>query len=111
VEQERFQTDPGCRFAVINNKVGAYSIDGLQYVANYLFVYESPVPVIDREQMERRLIRDGQANTVFIYDLVVQGTLDSRILDFHREGDDLLAALREDPRTVLNEAALLPQRA
>lgn len=97
----KFQSDPSQRFAVINNKVGAYSLDGLQDKANFAYVFESPLSVIDRSQAEKRLVRQGQQRKVFIYDLLVKGTLDRRILDFHKDGADLLKALRADPRALL----------
>lgn len=100
---QRFQDRPDCTVAIINNRVGAYSLDGLQEVANYTMFYESPVSVIDREQAERRLRRDGQLRKVFQYDLVTKGTLDRRILQFHREGDDLLKALRINPQLLLKD--------
>jgi hypothetical protein len=94
--QERFMCDPGCEIAVINSRVGAYSIDGLQDVANYVCFYESPVSCLDREQAEKRLRRQGQRRCVFQYDLVVRGTKDQLILDYHKEGRDLFAELRRD---------------
>ena len=99
-EQKRFQEDPDCDVAIINNKVGAYSIDGLQ-VANYVFYFESPVGVLEREQSEKRVKRQGQLHKVFQYDLVTKGTLDKRILDFHKDGADLLKALRQNPADLL----------
>lgn len=97
----RFLNDSACQVAVINNKVGAYSLDGLQEVANYVFYYESPVAVIDREQGEKRVNRPGQKRQVYIYDLVVEKSVDERILDFHREGQDLMTAVRHDPQLLL----------
>ena len=97
----KFDQDEDCRVAVVNNKVGAYSIDGLQDVANYLFFYESPVSVIDREQAEKRVKRQGQRRRVIQYDLVVPDSVDQRILDFHKEGKDLMAAIRKDPKQLL----------
>lgn len=94
----RFLQDPACSLAIINNRIGAYSLDGLQRVANYVFFYESPVSVIDRQQAERRVLRDGQARHVFQYDLVVRGTADHNILEFHREGRDLYEALTRDAK-------------
>jgi len=99
-ELAKFQEDPNCEVAVLNNRIGAYSLDGLQ-VANYVMFYESPVSVIDREQAERRARRSGQTRRVFQYDLVVQGTLDQKILDYHSEGASLLEALRANPEDVL----------
>lgn len=100
-ELKRFTTDPKCRVAVINNKVGAYSLDGLQEVANYIFYYESPISVVDRDQSERRVNRPGQKRVVYIYDLVVPNSVDTRILAFHKEGRDLMTAVRKDPRLLL----------
>lgn len=100
-ELDKFQNDPECRFAVIQNKVGAYSLDGLQKVANYMFVYESPLSIIDREQLERRIERQGQKRTVFIYDLIVPNSVDSRILEFHQEGKDIMDAIKKDPKVLV----------
>jgi SNF2 family DNA or RNA helicase len=98
---KRFQTQDGCDIAILQNRVGAYSLDGLQ-VANYQVFYESPVSVIDREQAEARVRRQGQKHKIFRYDLIMKDTLDRRILEFHREGDTLLEALRRDPRKQLD---------
>ena len=97
---ERFIVDPACQIAVVNNRVGAYSLDGLQ-VANYEFFYESPVSVIDRAQAEKRIDRQGQTRKCFIYDLVAEDTVDEKILDFHREGKDLFKMLLTNPQSVL----------
>lgn len=97
----QFQSDPKQRIAVINEKIGAYSLDGLQDKASYLYFYESPISVIDRSQAEKRVVRQGQKQKVFMYDLVVKGTLDRRILQFHKDGGDLLAALRANPKQLL----------
>lgn len=99
--QNRFFDDPETTVAVVNHRVGAYSLDGMQEVANYAMVYESPVSAIDREQMERRLIREGQKRKVFTYDLVMRGSVDTKILDYHKEGNDLMKALLKDPNAVL----------
>jgi SNF2 family DNA or RNA helicase len=95
-----FETKPQCRLAVVQNKVGAYSLDELK-VANYCFFYESPVSVIDREQAEKRLRRQGQTRRVFQFDLVVRGSMDARILYYHQEGEDMMKALLRDPQSVL----------
>lgn len=84
------------RLAVVNNKVGAFSLDGLQ-IANYSFFYESPVSPIDREQAERRLRRQGQSRKVMQYDLITRHSADSKILEFHQEGEALMTALLRNP--------------
>jgi SNF2 family DNA or RNA helicase len=84
---DRFDRDKKCRVFILNNFEG-YGLN-LQ-AAGYGFYFESPVPVIKRKQTERRLIRQhSRLKRKFIYDLIVQGTLDERILDFHAEGKDL----------------------
>ena len=96
----QFQENPQRRVIVVQNRVGAYSLDGLQ-VANYGVFFESPVACIDREQAEKRLNRQGQLRKVFWYDLLVEGSVDRRIRQFHKEGGDLLRALLHDPASVL----------
>lgn len=108
-ELRRFAEDPRCRTAVIQHRVGAYSLDGLQDVAWYVFFFESPLSPIDREQAERRLVRDGQRHRVCVYDLVVRGSMDQRILDLIAEGDDVVEAIMRDPARVVGGGSV-PQR-
>lgn len=96
----QFIDDPKTTVAVINNQVGAYSLDGLQ-VANYEFHYETAVSVIDRSQAEKRIVRQGQKRKCFIYDLVVKDTVDEKILAFHQTGRDLFKSLLANPKAVL----------
>lgn len=100
-ELNRFANDPKSTVAVVNNQLAAMSLDGLQHVANYDMFYESPVSSIDREQAERRLVRDGQKRTVFRYDLLVRKTVDEKIRFFHQEGADIFQALMRDPKAFL----------
>ena len=100
-ELSRFADDKNCTVAVIQNQTGAYSLDGLQEVANYTFFHESPVGKIDREQAERRLIRDGQKHNVFQYDLLTEGTADERILAYHAQAEGLFKALLRNPEKAL----------
>lgn len=99
-EIDRFIYDDDTRFCVVNNHVGAYSLDGLQ-VANYEVFFESPVSVMDREQAQRRIWRQGQTRKSFFYDPVVKDTVDEKILEFHAEGRDLFKALLVDPSKLL----------
>jgi SNF2 family DNA or RNA helicase len=63
--------------------------------------------VIDRSQAEKRIIRKGQTRKCFIYDLVAYGTVDDKILEFHRQGQSLFdSLLGGDPQKVL---ALQPE--
>lgn len=87
----RFNTDDRVKGMLVQHRLGARSLN-LQR-ANYLFYYESPVGVVARVQSERRVRRSGQLRTVFQFDLVCRGTVDARILRFHKEGGDLFTAL------------------
>lgn len=87
----RFVKDPKCRVFVLNTS-GAFGLN-LQ-MARYIVFFESPVPVILRKQMERRVERQGSKyQRVFMYDLVMRRTYDRRILQFHEEGKDLFEAI------------------
>lgn len=92
---QRFQDDPDCDVLLVQSQLGAFSLN-LQ-VANYVFYYESMVSALDRHQSEARCWRKGQERKVFMYDLVAAGTADERILAFHKEGNNLFAALTRDP--------------
>lgn len=99
-EKRRFIEDDRCRVMLLNNKKGNYGLDYLS-IANYVHFFESPVACIDRAQAEKRAHRDGQKRTVFQYDLVVRGSMDERILAFHKEGADLFKLLIRDPGAAL----------
>lgn len=59
-------------------------------VAKYGLFYESPVSAIARKQAQRRVERQYSLyKTVFIYDLLVRGSVDEKIIEFHKEGGDL----------------------
>lgn len=90
-----FNEDPEYRVLILNHKKGAMGLN-LQ-VANYEFMYESPVSAIDRYELEGRIFRNGQKFKSFIMDLIVRDSVDQNILDFHTEGKDLFKRLVEDP--------------
>jgi SNF2 family DNA or RNA helicase len=86
-----FDKDAETRVLILNNSMGM----GLNLqVANVGIYYESPVSAMMREQTRRRFVRQGSPHDrVFLYDLVSRGTVDERILTFHKEGRDLLKAI------------------
>jgi SNF2 family DNA or RNA helicase len=98
-ELRRFLDDPQCRVFVVNSRSGAMGLN-LQ-VSHYVAVYESPVSPIVRQQAEARCLRQGQRETVFIYDLLCKNTVDGKILGFLAEGRDLFKALVEGGLKVL----------
>lgn len=87
--RERFLTDPACRVMVMNSSAGGTGNDGLQRVARYMVFYESPTPPTDRKQTEKRIHRPGQEQRSFIWDVVMQRTLDAGILASIKEGIDV----------------------
>lgn len=87
-----FKNDPGVMALVLNHAAGGYGLN-LQ-AANVGIVYESPVSVILRQQIEARFIRQYSTwSNVFLYDLVAKNTADSVILKFAAEGKDLYRAI------------------
>lgn len=89
----RFLTDPGKKAFVMNSESGGTGTDGLQKVARYLIFYESPVSPIARQQVLKRVHRPGQQHRTFIYDLVMEQSIDLRILTMIAEGQNLHAAV------------------
>jgi SNF2 family DNA or RNA helicase len=87
-ELRRFKADPDCRVLVINSQSGSSSLN-LQ-IANYLVFFEPTDSAIDRQQAISRLYRSGQERVVFIYDLLVNGTVDERISKAVNNGVSLL---------------------
>lgn len=88
-----FTTNPRCRFLLLSN---AMAIGLNLQIARYGVFFESPVPVITRTQAKARFVRQGSEHArVFLYDLVVQGTVDEQILSFHAQGRDLFRAIVE----------------
>jgi len=87
----KFTDTKGCRVLVVNDQVGAKSLN-LQ-CARYVIFYESPVSLINRQQAEKRVHRIGQDRTVFYYDLVVDNTIDAKLLRYLKEGKELFDEL------------------
>lgn len=79
------------RVMLLQNTFGA----GLNIqIAKYGFFYESPVSSIVRMQCEGRIVRQHSTHDhVFLYDLVTEGTKDDQVLEYVREGRDLMAAV------------------
>jgi SNF2 family DNA or RNA helicase len=100
-EMKRFKQNPQCRVMVLNEKIGSLGLN-LQ-VANYLIFYEPPVPPIVREQAEGRCRRPGQKKTVFVYDLLMKGSVDQQIYSSAKEGKNLLAEV------LAGRASLFPE--
>lgn len=90
--RDRFLRDPSVKGLLLAADAGAFG--GNLQIAKYGFVYESPVPVITRKQVLRRFIRpEGEHDHVVLSDLIVKGTADERILEFHKTGANLFKAI------------------
>ncbi len=87
----QFDHEPACRVMLLQNNSGF----GLNVqVASYGLYYESPVTPSVRKQTRRRVERQGSRHgRVFIYDLVVHGTYDQRILDALSRGEDVFQSI------------------
>lgn len=84
-----YKKDEKCRVLLLNNDCGGFGLN-LQ-IARYGIYFESPICPIMRKQTRRRVERQGsEHSTVFIYDLVTQGTYDHANLVSLEEGKNLL---------------------
>lgn len=91
-QYRRFLTEPKCRAFVLQSQTGSEAINP-QGVCRYALFYESPIDSIRRTQAEKRVHRPGQQRKVFIYDFVMQGTVEEKILVYIDQGKDLLRAV------------------
>jgi SNF2 family DNA or RNA helicase len=99
-ELRRFMDDPACRVFIVNSQSGAHGLN-LQGGCKFVIMYESPVSPIVRKQAEGRVWRQGQEQTVFVYDLFAKNTVDQKILRFLAEGKNLFEALVEGNLSLL----------
>jgi hypothetical protein len=77
----------------LQNRSGGFGLDRLK-VARYGICYESPVGTVLRQQIIRRVRRQGSEHgRVFWYDVITRGTVDRQILDAHEAGIDLFKAV------------------
>ncbi|TFH58344.1 MAG: DEAD/DEAH box helicase [Gemmatimonadales bacterium] len=72
-------------------------------LAHHMIVFESPDSTILRDQLEHRIVRMGQTEHSFIWDLLVENSVDGKILQSLRDGRDLFTFLMEseDPYGLL----------
>lgn len=91
--REAFMHQRRIQILVMNTDTGGTGNDGLQDVANYMAMYESPTQPDTRKQVEKRLHRPGQRKRTFFYDLVMRGGIDQGILDDIAEGRDLFESV------------------
>jgi SNF2 family DNA or RNA helicase len=101
-----FKNDPKKPGLVLSNSAGGYGLN-LQN-AKYGYYYESPVSAILRKQTEKRFDRQYSLHKrVFIVDLVVRGTADETILQFHKEGRNMWKAIMNTgPQSIFDDEPL-----
>lgn len=92
-EKARFMGDPGVRVLLLNSAAGGTGIDGLQLVSKCLVFYESPVTPSQRQQTLKRVHRPGSTARVFIWDLIMQRTVDVKIVENVLAGRDFYEQL------------------
>lgn len=84
-----FKKNPDKKVLVMNSEAGGTGVDGLQEVSRYLAFFESPPSPLTRKQTLKRVHRPGQTRRTFVYDLTIKKSIDTRILNFIKEGNDL----------------------
>ena len=89
--KNEFVNNKSTRIFVVNSKSGGTALN-LQ-IANYVIYFESPVSAIVRSQSEKRCHRTGQTKRTFIYDLIVGGSIEEKVLEYVKEGKNLLKTL------------------
>jgi hypothetical protein len=88
-QRRRFMEDKQCEVFVMNSSAGGEGTDGLQKVARYEVLFESPTSPTLRTQTIKRVHRSGQRHRSFIYDLVMRHSLEVGILQAIAEGIDV----------------------
>lgn len=77
------------RFFVGQQKAGGTGLDGLQGVAHYMVFYSNDYPYLERLQAISRLARTDGADTVQVYDLIAQHTVDEDVVRCLRTAQDV----------------------
>lgn len=98
---DRIQKDPATRFLVANPATGGWGLT--LTAADTAVFYSNGWDLEQRAQAEDRIHRIGQTRPVTYVDLVVEGTVDERILQALRKKIDLAAeVMRDGPRPWLS---------
>jgi len=93
-EEERFQTDPECRFMVGTPSAGGRG--RLWVVADLVIYYSNTHNLEHRSQSEERAQGIDKVNSVAYVDLLVPGTVDEKIINGLREKIDMADVINGD---------------
>ena len=87
--------DPKSPVRVLIANANTAGVGGnFQRVSNRIIFYESPLSPIVRKQCIKRVYRGGQARgKVFITDIIVQASVEEKILESIREGENLFHSI------------------
>jgi hypothetical protein len=94
-EKARFMERRECRVLLLNSAAGGTGIDGLQLVSKCMVFYETPTSPSPRQQTLKRIHRPGSTSRVFIWDLVMQRSIDTKILENVLEGRDFYESITQ----------------
>lgn len=102
VSIERFQTDDSVRLFVANIEAGGIGIDGLQNAASNVAFVELPWVPASLDQAADRLHRMGQKDSVQVYLLIAENTIEEHmaaVMDDKRKMVDAVLDGRETPES------------
>jgi hypothetical protein len=88
-----FIDDKGCKFFVGQQKAGGTGLDGLQAVSQYMAFYSNDYPYLERLQAISRLARTGGSETVQVWDIIAQHTIDEDIVATLKTAQDVSEAV------------------
>lgn len=88
-----FINDPTTKFFVGQQKAGGTGLDGLQGVAHYMAFYSNDYSALERLQAISRLARTDGADTVQVWDLIAQHTIDEEVVRCLRNAQDVSEAV------------------
>jgi SNF2 family DNA or RNA helicase len=86
-----FLENKKCKVFLANSKSGGVGLN--LPIANYVIFLESPVSAITRKQSEKRCHRTGQEKTVFFIDIIMENSIDEKIMEYLEQGKYLFAKL------------------
>lgn len=84
-----FIDDKGVKFFVGQQKAGGTGLDGLQGVGQYMAFYSNDYPYLERLQAISRLARTGGNDTVQVWDIIAEHTIDEDVVKTLRTAQDV----------------------